>query len=414
MDNKSIRPKESGKASIFALIIIIVIAVIIAICVFFGLLMSKKGKEGADTVEMQVKEESSGSDSEDVTSESDDETQEETADKGEEFEEKDYWNDLTDDQKCKLFSILSPIYEAEDYQHSYKGTYPEESLPKEWADPMIVSEEALEQIAHYITGGPGFINEYYKEKDYVMVADIPEADMDQLLKDTLDMEFEQPETIGVDGGEDGWFRYEDGKYHAEIWDDWSFCYAGILRLVQTEEDEVTIYGITGIKQCNGYEEYEYDPHKWNLTPDEDGQYTVLSHSYTAKAKINPESPCGLTIVGIIYDDPESLEIAEEKGFDIPISGGGMNDASNGDYLIPDSSTRQLTEDDIKGMTSEQIRIARNEIYARHGRKFKDKELKQYFDGQSWYKGTIEPDDFDEGMLSKIERDNADYLKTVEK
>ena len=57
------------------------------------------------------------------------------------------------------------------------------------------------------------------------------------------------------------------------------------------------------------------------------------------------------------------------------------------------------------MTPTQLRYAKNEIYARHGRKFKDKELQIWFDSQEWYDGYIEPEDFDESVFSEIEKEN---------
>ena len=60
-------------------------------------------------------------------------------------------------------------------------------------------------------------------------------------------------------------------------------------------------------------------------------------------------------------------------------------------------------------------MARNEIYARHGRLFIDEELQNYFDSCSWYEGYIEPEDFDEkSELSKCERKNAKLILKYEK
>ena len=58
--------------------------------------------------------------------------------------------------------------------------------------------------------------------------------------------------------------------------------------------------------------------------------------------------------------------------------------------------------------------ARNEIYARHGRRFKDDELQEYFNSKSWYEGTIDPDDFAENILSDIEIQNKDVIVEFEK
>ena len=84
-----------------------------------------------------------------------------------------------------------------------------------------------------------------------------------------------------------------------------------------------------------------------------------------------------------------------------------------EWIFADSSERLLTQQDIAGMSAEQLRLARNEIYARHGRIFKSQELKDYFNSRTWYKGTIAPNDFKEDSLNEIERANVNFLKAAE-
>ena len=84
-----------------------------------------------------------------------------------------------------------------------------------------------------------------------------------------------------------------------------------------------------------------------------------------------------------------------------------------DYILPESSTRLLSFADLEGLDAEQCRIARNEIYARHGRKFKDEALQAYFNSKSWYNGYIEPADFTDTMLSDIENKNKDLIVKYE-
>ena len=81
-----------------------------------------------------------------------------------------------------------------------------------------------------------------------------------------------------------------------------------------------------------------------------------------------------------------------------------------EYILPDSASRYLTKADLEGLTKAELRLARNEIYARYGRKFKDEELQAYFDKQPWYYGFIDPDSFTEEMLTDLERENVDILK----
>lgn len=89
------------------------------------------------------------------------------------------------------------------------------------------------------------------------------------------------------------------------------------------------------------------------------------------------------------------------------------DEQNDGFVLPESSEHALTPGDIEGLTAEQLLIARNEIYARHGRKFKMELLQQHFGEMPWYNGTIDPDDFDESQLTSIERQNISTLMNRE-
>ena len=87
--------------------------------------------------------------------------------------------------------------------------------------------------------------------------------------------------------------------------------------------------------------------------------------------------------------------------------------SNKDYILPDSGIRNLTEQDLRGLSDEELRLARNEIYARHGRKFKNKELQDYFESKSWYHGTIEPGEWSESFLNKYDTYNVKFISDYE-
>lgn len=87
--------------------------------------------------------------------------------------------------------------------------------------------------------------------------------------------------------------------------------------------------------------------------------------------------------------------------------------ADGGYILPDSATRRLTQADVAGLTWEQCCLARNEIYARHGRIFQTPQIAAYFEAQSWYHGTVPGASFDNNMLSPIEHANADFLANYE-
>lgn len=83
------------------------------------------------------------------------------------------------------------------------------------------------------------------------------------------------------------------------------------------------------------------------------------------------------------------------------------------YLVPECDSRYYTEGDLNNMTLQTICFAKNEIYARHGRKFVSKELREYFESQSWYSGTVEPGNFTETVFNQYEQANVTFLSNQE-
>ncbi|HJD28580.1 MAG TPA: YARHG domain-containing protein [Candidatus Blautia avicola] len=110
---------------------------------------------------------------------------------------------------------------------------------------------------------------------------------------------------------------------------------------------------------------------------------------------------------------EGQNLVEDKDVVDEMILDARNSRDTGEYILPESSSRYLTDADISGLTLQQINYAKNEIYARHGRKFQSAELQNYFNSKSWYSGTIEAADFDESVLNDFEKKNAELLSSKE-
>lgn len=80
------------------------------------------------------------------------------------------------------------------------------------------------------------------------------------------------------------------------------------------------------------------------------------------------------------------------------------------YIISDSNQRKLTEDDVAYMSKEQLILARNEIFARHGYVCKDEHLFEYFAQCSWFVAETAPGDLDRIDLNSTETANVNFLK----
>ena len=81
--------------------------------------------------------------------------------------------------------------------------------------------------------------------------------------------------------------------------------------------------------------------------------------------------------------------------------------------LPDLMTRPLTEADVAGKSVQALDLMRNEIYARHGRRFARADLQAYFDSQSWYRPLYAPDEFPTSLLSAVQKRNVDLIQRVQ-
>lgn len=91
---------------------------------------------------------------------------------------------------------------------------------------------------------------------------------------------------------------------------------------------------------------------------------------------------------------------------------GTNESS--DFILPDSSTRTYSTSELSDLTDWELYIARNEIYARHGRGFSNQDLRDYFSQQSWYTELYTPEYFDSNIsLNSVEQQNVETILALE-
>lgn len=113
-------------------------------------------------------------------------------------------------------------------------------------------------------------------------------------------------------------------------------------------------------------------------------------------------------------DSEEFEDFDDADEDIEDDDTEIDDDT---YIFPNSDTEYLTKSDLSGMSKSEINLAKNELYARHGRKFKSKELQEYFESKDWYVPKYSPKQWDKKgdnfFFNKYEIKNRDLLKKYE-
>ena len=90
------------------------------------------------------------------------------------------------------------------------------------------------------------------------------------------------------------------------------------------------------------------------------------------------------------------------------------EARKRDYMLAESNTRLLTEEDLADMGKSELMIARNEMYARYGYIFADADLTTYFSEKAWYEPTVATDAFSEEQFNEFETANTSFITNYEK
>ncbi len=113
----------------------------------------------------------------------------------------------------------------------------------------------------------------------------------------------------------------------------------------------------------------------------------------------------------LNSDSETLVV------DVPVDIGtdGSDSSIEQGYMLP-SDNKVLTLDDINGMNAKDLRLAINEMYARHGYYFGPGSNQRYFDSMPWYKpdmNVTSPNDIIENFTN-IENNNLAFLANQEK
>ena len=97
----------------------------------------------------------------------------------------------------------------------------------------------------------------------------------------------------------------------------------------------------------------------------------------------------------------TIATAQKKSRNVALAPGDMELFEN----------KLISEQMLHGLSLNELRLLRNEVYARHGRQFQAPWLSQYFFGQPWY----QPDDnFKDEELSGSDKTNVETIVAYEK
>lgn len=171
------------------------------------------------------------------------------------------------------------------------------------------------------------------------------------------------------------------------------------------------YGTVQI-QLEGFGDYFFQD--MNYRAGEDNSYVVYQCDEGIEFAYYPEFSNDTNgYIPLIHFDVEDMD----TGLDYLYTGSAFEytfgNGSESSFIFPYSDSTYLKMEDLQGLSAEECRIARNEIYARHGRIFDDEELQAYFEQFDWYEGLYTADEFKESVLNEYEKANRDLITEYE-
>ncbi len=89
-------------------------------------------------------------------------------------------------------------------------------------------------------------------------------------------------------------------------------------------------------------------------------------------------------------------------------------ASSSEFVLPESNSRLYSQGELESLSSRDLYVAINEIYARHGRGFNNDDLADHFASCSWYVQRYTPEEFDAmpSQLNEFEQANLDVMVAI--
>lgn len=184
---------------------------------------------------------------------------------------------------------------------------------------------------------------------------------------------------------------------------------------QSKEDGRTYIKITGNMVYDGVPVVSVLKYVW-LGMSSDGSASYEFHSLTFN-----DVPQNELAIDQFF---EFLEECAIKKYGAVLSGKSTQtysqDLSTAEYVLPDSDMRYLELEEVEALADyggkDLIRLAVNEMYARHGFVFKKPKNQEYFERKSWYypQPGLTDSYVKEHLFNDYEKANLEMLLKVEK
>ena len=169
---------------------------------------------------------------------------------------------------------------------------------------------------------------------------------------------------------------------------------------------------------NGSIQYALYTDKWrimgNRIPSQKEFYDILnllgklSKVDVSNLKITNGS---IDSASVTKNDNKTSSFSNDQIQETNSEGNLENESKSSEFNHTNTTEKRLSKSELINYSKSELRLIRNEIFARHGYIFKSKDLAEYFSKKTWYKPQ-----FNNVMdkLSSIERNNIALIESIEK
>jgi YARHG domain len=144
---------------------------------------------------------------------------------------------------------------------------------------------------------------------------------------------------------------------------------------------------------------------WIKKESSSGYSTTNRYSFWSHRKYQVISEPGYRVQDVVPDtmtEAVYYRLFGRNAASSSSSGGGLSVSQ----IAAIARQRNITDSDLRGASGKQLVLARNAIYAWHGRAFSDSEVRAYFLAQPWYRVNR---NYSDSLLSGLEKANAQRI-----
>ena len=185
-------------------------------------------------------------------------------------------------------------------------------------------------------------------------------------------------------------------------------YAGEYHFGESEAESTLKIIITPAKKIymQSYSgEYDNKRNTWDLVVENYKNVRIDGNSLRAD-KFDAE------FLTFIKENEKGLLVKIKDKTGLNYEFGGFTGKLDFDGKYPEMSTREITKEELMKKSKDELKIMRNEVYARYGMIFqKNGDMDKYFSKQDWYYGRSQST---EKFLTQLEKDNIRLVLEVEK